>query len=87
MEDIPEWATEEYQSKISDRPARPWDLLNVNINRVSENVSTYRYEICKSCEFITSLSRQCKKCGCFMKIKTLLPDAFCPINKWGKVNT
>jgi hypothetical protein len=70
------------QSEWPDRPARPWDVLNLNIDRVSGDISNLRYEICKSCEFITSVTRQCKKCLCFMKIKTTLPNAECPLGKW-----
>jgi len=28
------------------------------------------------------LSKQCKKCGCFMAIKTKLQAATCPLGKW-----
>ena len=70
------------QSEWPDRPARPWDLLNGNIGRVSGDIAISRYEICKSCEFITPVTRQCKQCLCFMKIKTTLPNAECPIGKW-----
>ena len=67
-----------------DRPARPWDLLNVNIGRVSPEVADARYSICKSCEFCLPVVRQCIKCGCFMKFKTTVPHATCPEGKWGK---
>ena len=25
---------------------------------------------------------QCKKCGCFMKLKVVIPNQKCPIGKW-----
>jgi hypothetical protein len=43
-----------------------------------------RLDICMSCEHFISLTSQCKKCGCFMKAKTRLPNAECPVGKWGK---
>lgn len=40
-----------------------------------------RVNSCKNCEFITPKFR-CTQCGCFMKAKTLLAGAKCPIGKW-----
>lgn len=61
---------------------KPWDLLNPNEPRSQEEVSAARLEICRSCEFFRPRTEQCKKCGCFMKLKTLLDRARCPIGKW-----
>jgi rRNA maturation endonuclease Nob1 len=44
-----------------------------------------RWEICKACPRFFAPTGQCKECGCFMRIKTRLPDATCPIGKWGKI--
>ncbi len=65
-----------------DRPARPWDLFNKNIGRVSESLQKERMAICRSCEFFIELTNQCKKCGCIMDAKTRLPNASCPEHKW-----
>jgi hypothetical protein len=43
-----------------------------------------RFSMCQSCEFFKDDSR-CEKCGCFMKTKTQLAGASCPIGKWGSV--
>jgi hypothetical protein len=40
-----------------------------------------RIDICKGCKYLTKRTR-CTQCGCFMKIKTTLIDARCPIGKW-----
>jgi hypothetical protein len=61
---------------------KPWDLLNPNKPRSSEELAEYRLEICRGCEFYRKLSNTCKKCGCFMKLKTTLEHAKCPIGKW-----
>ena len=60
---------------------KPWDLINRS-PRSSEELAQYRLEICKGCEFYRSKTNQCKKCGCFMKLKTQLENAKCPIGKW-----
>jgi hypothetical protein len=57
------------------------DWLKPSTPRASEELSQYRLKICQSCEFFSKSSR-CKKCKCFMKLKTELADARCPIHKW-----
>jgi hypothetical protein len=68
-----------------DRPARPWDLYNKKIGRVLPTTAEERFEICKGCEFFIKGTTQCKKCGCVMLAKTKLPNAECPIGKWGQI--
>jgi hypothetical protein len=75
---------EEYKSKQDNqqRQVRPWDLVNPNTEWASEEKAAERYSLCKSCPELIKLTTQCKKCGCFMKAKTKLEKAFCPIGKW-----
>lgn len=40
-----------------------------------------RFSMCQTCEFLKQDFR-CEKCGCFMKAKTQLASASCPIGKW-----
>lgn len=49
---------------------------------VSSKVQEERMQICKSCEHLFHATNSCKKCGCFMILKTKLKNAQCPINKW-----
>jgi hypothetical protein len=72
-------------AKPYNRPARPWDLFNPNIEKVSDDVSDSRMSICKQCPELIKTTSQCKKCGCIMNLKTKLPNASCPLNKWGQV--
>lgn len=46
--------------------------------------SQARLDICRQCEFLFKPTMTCKKCGCFMRIKTLLPEGtvHCPEGKW-----
>ena len=68
-----------------NRPARPWDLFNKNLGRVETEVAAERLAICKECPELIQLTTQCKKCGCLMNAKTKLPNAECPLGKWGQV--
>jgi hypothetical protein len=52
---------------------------------LSVEESNARFDICHSCEHFISFTSQCKECGCFMKAKTRLPNAECPVGKWGKI--
>jgi len=41
-----------------------------------------RMAICLGCPRLFKPTKQCKECGCFMRIKTRLRSAECPIGKW-----
>jgi len=60
----------------------PLDLINPNTEWAEESLSNERYSICKSCPELIKLTKQCKKCGCFMVAKTKLQLATCPLGKW-----
>ncbi len=68
-----------------ERPARPWDLYNKKIGRVEKLTAEERLDICKGCECFIKPTTQCKKCGCIMAAKVTLPNAACPIGKWGQI--
>jgi hypothetical protein len=55
------------------------------VTPLSAEESRVRLDICNSCEHFISLTTQCKKCGCIMQAKTRLPNAVCPVGKWGKI--
>jgi len=60
---------------------KPWDLINGS-PRSPEELEEYRLNICKGCDFFRKSNQTCRKCGCFMKLKTKLEKAKCPIGKW-----
>ena len=41
-----------------------------------------RIAICKSCDHYFAFTGTCKKCGCFMKIKSKIAGLSCPEKKW-----
>jgi len=62
--------------------ARPWHILDPDQPKASEELQKQRYSICKECPEFIKITKQCKKCGCLMKLKTQLENAQCPIGKW-----
>jgi len=72
-------AWERYKEKNG---ATPLDLLNPKTEKASESLSSERFSICKACPELITPINQCKKCGCFMNLKTSLKIAKCPLGKW-----
>jgi hypothetical protein len=60
----------------------PMDLINPGTEWAEQSLADQRFEICKACPELIKLSKQCKKCGCFMAVKTKLQAATCPLEKW-----
>lgn len=71
---------QQYKQNLGN--TRPWDIINPKIEKADVATSEERYLICKQCPELITLTDQCKKCGCFMKLKTTLPNATCPLGKW-----
>lgn len=44
--------------------------------------SQARLEVCAACPRLFKPTMTCKACGCFLRIKTLMPDQTCPEDKW-----
>lgn len=63
--------------------AKPWDLLNPSIPKVSKEIAEERMNICHQCPSL--VAGMCKECFCVMKIKTTLSNAYCPLEKWNAV--
>lgn len=73
-------AWEEYKKKVGS--TRPWDILNTNVERATDEEESTRYSLCQDCPEFIKLTTQCKQCGCIMKMKVKLKEAKCPIGKW-----
>ena len=72
---------EEYKKK-QEKQARPWDLINPKTEWAEEELATERFSLCSGCPELINLTKQCKKCGCFMPGKTKIKHAACPLGKW-----
>ena len=70
---------QEYKEKGGTTPL---DLFNFNVEKVSDEIKESRMSICLSCPELLQTTKQCKKCGCFMQLKTQLKLSKCPIGKW-----
>ena len=77
-EELSPW--QRYKKNLGE--TRPWDIVNPATEWTSAEVAEERYSICKACPELIKLTSQCKKCGCFMKAKTKLEKATCPLGKW-----
>lgn len=71
---------QQWKENLGD--TRPWDLIDPRTPLVKEEVSDERLAICVECPELIQLTKQCKKCGCFMLGKTKLEKATCPLGKW-----
>ena len=57
-------------------------LEKINVQFIDEEAKDQRVSICLACENYFAKTGQCIKCGCFVKAKTWLKNASCPVNKW-----
>jgi hypothetical protein len=71
---------QEYKKKLGD--TRPWDVLNPNVEKVSDSEANARFSVCLDCPELLKLTKQCKQCGCIMPQKVKLVKAECPLGKW-----
>jgi hypothetical protein len=58
------------------------DLFNPNQARSDKDLVEERLAICNACEWLRPKTQRCRKCGCFMSLKTTLIQAKCPMGKW-----
>lgn len=72
-------AWEKYKEKNG---VTPLDLLNPRTKQATTDLSDMRYKTCLECPELIQVTKQCKKCGCFMNVKTKLESAKCPLGKW-----
>ncbi len=58
------------------------DLFDPSKPRSDKELIESRLAMCNECNFFNKRLIKCKKCGCFMKLKSTLQDAKCPVGKW-----
>ncbi|HDQ15208.1 MAG TPA: hypothetical protein ENN41_10390 [Sediminispirochaeta sp.] len=59
-----------------------WDHLTGHVHMVDWEKRASRYAICEECEHFFPVTKQCLKCGCFLKLKVKYVDSSCPVGKW-----
>ena len=64
------------------------DLSHLDILMfMSKEYIKTRIKICETCSSLLKPTYTCKECGCFMRIKTRIKRAGCPLNKWEPEST
>lgn len=58
------------------------DFGNYLKKKIVSDDTESRWAACQACEYFFKPTGTCKKCGCFMKLKTKIKAASCPIGKW-----
>lgn len=58
------------------------DVLNGEEVKASDEEQNKRLEVCSGCPHFIKDDKRCNECGCFMKIKSHLKSAKCPLGKW-----
>ncbi len=59
-----------------------WDIVTFRLRLVPNQLAAERYDICQNCELRSTTLNVCSVCGCFVKAKTKLKKASCPMEKW-----
>jgi len=57
-----------------------WVFLSSGFELAPDDEQERRYDICKSCDYLTQ--GRCSKCGCFMKYKSKIKVVTCPDGRW-----
>jgi len=54
--------------------------------KTSDRTYNARISLCNACPHFRKSLSQCKKCGCFMKIKAKIAFTRCPVGNWEREN-
>ena len=81
---VAKYEADEYAVKNEKIDLRTIPARIKNILLHDQGIIDARWNECQGCEHFISATSQCKKCGCFMKVKTKLATASCPVGKWEK---
>lgn len=57
------------------------DYIKGNIVYIDKVGEKNRSDICNNCERLSWI-KNCKECGCFVKLKVKYYNSSCPLNKW-----
>ena len=81
---LAKYEADEYAKKNEKIDLRSIPKRIKNIILHDQDIIDKRFSMCQDCEHFISATSQCKECGCFMKVKTKLATASCPVGKWKK---
>jgi ribosomal protein L32 len=94
--ELPDFKTVVIQVNKSDEPTILTKGANLSrslfhhakdgFKNVESDLQKRRLEICQKCEYYKEDNISCKKCGCYLLIKTSWASESCPVGKWGSEN-
>ena len=58
------------------------DLFDPRQPRSDKELIEERLAICNECPWLDKRTIRCRQCGCFMRLKSTLKQASCPLEKW-----
>lgn len=58
------------------------DLFDPNQQKADRELVESRLAVCNTCPWFAKNLKRCRKCGCFMRLKTTLVQAKCPEGHW-----
>jgi hypothetical protein len=65
---------------VINLPSFVWAI--VTYRPASFDVALSRLRICHECPDLDILTRQCRACGCFVRLKVQFGNESCPLRKW-----
>ena len=65
-----------------NKQVRPWDIFKKETQYLEKDLASQRYDTCLNCDKFMHATKQCRECGCFMKVKVTMAAASCPLGKW-----
>jgi hypothetical protein len=68
--------------RTTGKNVSPLDLVKTDTEFTDKTLQHERYSICEGCDRLTGVTKQCRECGCFMKLKVKIAEAVCPLGKW-----
>ncbi len=81
---LAKYEADEYAEKNENIDLRNIPSRIKNIILHDQDIIDKRFSMCQDCEHFINITSQCKKCGCFMKVKTKLATSRCPVGKWDR---
>ena len=76
------YEADEYAVKNENFDLRTIPSRIKNVMLHDQDIIDKRWDECQKCEFLLKPTNNCTKCGCFMKVKTKVATARCPVGKW-----
>ena len=58
------------------------DLFDPSQPRSDKQLIEERLAICNNCPWLQKNLMKCRQCGCYMKLKSTLRQAKCPLGHW-----